>query len=233
MFAGQRWCGKSHHVLPDDTVTKLLNDVRTTGKQKSLSMTQRSERLHTVERSLLVVVDVQEKLLPVIPDRHSIVDNTRFLLDVAQTLGVNAIATEQYPKGLGQTIPELRTHSAVRACYEKLRFSAAEVVHSADFAASTSSGQARQIVLAGIETHICILQTALDLLSLGHEVTLIVDATGSRFRADQEVAFRRLEAEGMTLATAETIAFEWCEAAGTDAFKTISRLVRDRAGSTS
>ncbi len=193
-------------------------------------MTQRSERLHLIERSLLVAIDIQEKLLPVIPERKAIVGNTRFLLDVAQTLGVNAIATEQYPKGLGQTVPELRTHSAVRACYEKLRFSAAEVIHSSDFAAATSSGQSRQIVLAGIETHICILQTALDLLSLGHWVTLVFDATGSRFRMDQDVALRRLEAEGVTLATAETIAFEWCEVAGTDSFKTISRLVRNRAG---
>ncbi len=89
-----------------------------------------------------------------IPERKAIVGNTRFLLDVAQTLGVNAIATEQYPKGLGQTVPELRTHSAVRACYEKLRFSAAEVIHSSDFAAGNVIGSRVRLFLQELKRNI-------------------------------------------------------------------------------
>jgi nicotinamidase-related amidase len=182
-------------------------------------------RLHSISRSLVVVVDIQQKLVPVIPDRESIISSTRLLLDVAAVLNVPAMATEQYPKGLGTTVPELAEHAALKATIEKLRFSACEAIQQSN---SLSSINDRHVVLTGIETHICILQTAMDLLELGCGVTLVVDATGSRRSIDQQTALRRMESAGVVLATAESIVFEWCEVAGTDAFKSISRLVRDR-----
>ena len=182
-------------------------------------------RLHSVSRSLVVVVDIQEKLVPVIPDRDAIISTTRLLLDAAAVLDVPVIATEQYPKGLGSTVPELAQHAALKSTAEKLRFSAADAIQQSPWLGSAND---RQVILVGIETHICILQTAMDLLEMGCSVTLVVDATGSRREIDQQTALRRMEAAGVVLTTAESIAFEWCEVAGTDAFKAISRLVRDR-----
>ncbi|MFN9717609.1 MAG: isochorismatase family protein [Planctomycetota bacterium] len=191
-------------------------------------MKQRSRHLHSAENSLLVLVDIQEKLLPVIPDGHTIFGNIRFLLDAARVLNVPAMVTEQYPKGLGRTVAELDQHPAIRSAQEKLRFSAADAIRESGLADSEASVGARHIILTGIETHICILQTAFDLLDQGYPVTLAVDATGSRHRLDQDTALRRLQTAGVTLTTVEAVAFEWCEMAGTDSFKAVSRLVRDR-----
>jgi nicotinamidase-related amidase len=119
----------------------------------------------------------------------------------------------------------LAEHAALKATIEKLRFSACEAIQQSNLLSSIND---RHVILTGIETHICILQTAMDLLELGCRVTLVVDATGSRRSIDQQTALRRMESAGVVLATAESIAFEWCEIAGTDAFKSISRLVRDR-----
>ena len=121
-------------------------------------------RVHSISRSLVVVVDIQQKLVPVIPDRESIISSTRLLLDVAAVLNVPAIATEQYPKGLGLTVSELSEHPALKSTIEKLRFSACEAIQQSSLLGSVID---RHVVLTGIETHICILQTAMDLLELG------------------------------------------------------------------
>jgi len=195
------------------------------------SLWQRSPGLLTPARCSLIIVDVQERLVPSILNRERIIGNIRFLLDVAELLSVRTIVTEQYPKGLGRTLPELARHPAILATLEKTRFSAAEVLHEAD-ELTLADNIPRQIVLAGIESHICVLQTALDLISHGHSVFLPVDAAGSRHASDFSPAIERMRAAGVAITTCEAIAFEWCEMAGSDHFKSLSRLVkaRDEAG---
>ncbi len=188
----------------------------------------RSPDLASSTASCLVLIDMQEKLLPVIDDSDRIVHRCGFLLEAAALLSVPLIVTEQYPKGLGRTVAGLRTaaEAAGAPILEKLRFSAAEVIEQT----LASRSELRQVVLAGIETHICVLQTALDLQAAGLEVILAMDATGSRNDEDRSAALMRLSAAGVVMATAESIAFEWCETAEHPAFRQLSALVRSRGG---
>lgn len=172
--------------------------------------------------SSLVVVDIQEKLLPTIPTGDHLVWNVSRLTRGARLFDVPVLGTEQYPKGLGPTVPELAGELTILP--SKLSFSCTggEGFHQA---LSTRGGH--QVLLAGIETHVCVLQTALDLMADGYQVFLAVDATGSRSDQDFQIALQRMQSAGVTLTTTETALFEWCRIAGTDQFKAISRLVRE------
>lgn len=193
----------------------------------SMQSTARSPHALSPVRSLLVVIDVQERLVPTIAQHESVVRNIRFLMDVAELLKVRTVVTEQYPKGLGPTIPELASHKVVASRLEKIRFSAAQVLLESGLANADSAGPI-QFVLAGIESHICVQQTALDLLHAGHAVFLAADATGSRHPADSAMAIQRMQKAGVIVTTVESAAFEWCEKAGSDEFKSLSQLVRAR-----
>lgn len=182
----------------------------------------RSPELMSREDSALLVVDVQEKLIPHIRDHERLVWNIRRLLDGAKLLGVPAAATEQYPQGLGNTVAVLRERLAAPPA--KLRFSCLECQSVFDGFAAASR---RKILLAGIEAHVCVAQTAHDLLAQGWRVYLAVDAIGSRHVLDADVALNRLAAAGAVLTTTEAVLFEWCYAAGTPEFKQISQLVRE------
>lgn len=173
--------------------------------------------------SAVLVVDVQEKLMAKIPGAESLVRNSAFLLDAAKVLEVEIAATEQYPKGLGPTMAPLAQRVPPRP--EKLGFSCCAVPHLAD--GLRARGRTK-IVLVGIETHVCVLNTALDLLAANFQVYLAVDALASRYAIDHEVALRRLEKAGVILTTVETCAFEWMGGANHPAFKQVSALVRER-----
>jgi nicotinamidase-related amidase len=177
----------------------------------------------SARESALLVVDVQEKLMAKIPGAEAITRDIAFLLDVAQMLEVEIAATEQYPKGLGPTVAPLARRVPQRP--EKLGFSCCAVPGLADsFRAKGRS----QIVLVGIEAHVCVLNTALDLLATGFQVYLAVDAVASRYAIDREVALRRLEKAGAILTTVETCAFEWLGGAHHPQFKAVSALVQER-----
>ena len=177
--------------------------------------------LLTAANSQLVVIDVQERLLAAIQHYKPIAATIRFLLDAAAMMQVPAVVTEQYPKGLGPTVEPLRKHPATVATIEKLRFSAADELLNTGVTAN-------QVVLAGIESHICVQQTALELRRRGIQVFVASDCIGSRHAEDSRRAIDRMDRAGIVISTAEAIAFEWCERAGTERFKTLSRLVRDR-----
>ena len=176
-------------------------------------------------QSQLMVIDVQERLLPAICEHQKVVASIRFLIDAAALLRVPVKVTEQYPKGLGPTVELLRNHPATIATLEKLKFSAAEALITD---APVQSVMPHQIVLAGIETHICVQQTALELSEKGFQVFVAADCVGSRVAEDHHWALHRMSSAGVTVTTSEAIAFEWCEHAGHDQFKALSRLVRDR-----
>ena len=186
-------------------------------------MTTSAPRLSALNSTLLVV-DVQDKLLAVMPDAAGLIRDVGFLLDVANLLKVPALATEQYPQGLGPTNSEL------------VRRLPGERPAKVTFSSCGAPGlvtQLRQrgrpnIVVVGMETHVCVLHTTLDLLADGLQVFVATDAVQSRFRLDHDMALRRLERAGAVLTTAEATAFEWLGGSDHPQFKPVSRLVQDR-----
>ncbi len=170
--------------------------------------------------SRLLIVDVQTRLLGLMLKAASIEDACGRLVEGAKLLGIPVDATEQYPKGLGHTVDSLK--DAIGPPVEKLRFSA---VPSLEWMNDISHGGRHQVVLAGIESHVCIAQTALDLVARGFDVHVPADAVSARKLLDHDVALRRLSAEGCTVTTWESVLFEWCETAEAAEFKSISRLV--------
>ena len=171
----------------------------------------------------LLVIDVQDKLLALIPGAEALVRNIAFLIDGARLLDVPVQATEQYPRGLGPTVPELAQRLPERP--DKVAFSCCAVPSVVE----TFHREARpKVVLAGIETHVCVQETALDLLALDFRVYVAVDAVGSRYRIDHDTALRRLEQAGAVLTTSEGCAFEWLGGSGHPRFKAVSQLVQQR-----
>jgi nicotinamidase-related amidase len=170
----------------------------------------------------LLVIDVQERLLAAIPDGRRLVWNIRRLIDAAKTLALPAAATEQYPRGLGPTSPDLAER--LHPIHSKLKFSCGGCPEIFD---DFRSRGARKILLVGIEAHVCVQQTAMDLLSDGWDVYVAVDAVGSRFDIDYRTALRRMDSAGVTLTTVEAAIFEWCRVAGTPEFKEISRIAKE------
>jgi nicotinamidase-related amidase len=190
------------------------------GKNNELS---RSPELMNREDSALLVIDVQETLIKLIADRKRIIWNARRLLDAAKVLGVPIAATEQYPERLSPTVPELKER--IGHAPDKLSFSAC--VCGDIFERWKDDGRYR-VLICGIEAHVCVLQSALDLAAAGFEVYVAVDAVGSRYVVDQETALRRMEAAGVILTTTETAFFEWCRTADAPEFKQISALAKEK-----
>lgn len=170
----------------------------------------------------LLVIDVQEKLVAALPEGKRVVWNVRRLLDGAKILGVRAGGTEQYPQGLGPTVPELTERLGPLS--EKLSFSCGGCP---GLLAELEQRGIGKVLVAGMETHVCVQQTVLDLLAAGWSAFVAVDAVGSRFEIDHRTALDRMNSAGATLTTTEAALFEWCAIAGTPEFKQISRLARE------
>lgn len=183
---------------------------------------RRSAELMSARDTALVVIDVQEKLAAAMAQRACVVWNCRRLVDGAGILGLPVLATEQHPEGLGPTVPELAERIAHR--HAKLRFSCFECRPA--FAELSRQGIGKAL-LCGLEAHVCVLQTALDLLADGWLVYVAADAVGARFEVDRDFALRRLDSAGAVLTTTEAALFEWCETADRPEFAAISRLVRE------
>ena len=171
----------------------------------------------------LLVIDVQEKLVPLIPDAPALVRNVVFLVDAAGLLDVPVQCTEQYPRGLGPTVAELARRLPDRP--DKVAFSSCAVPAVVEHFRRAARPK---VVLAGIETHVCVLHTALDLLALDFRVYVAVDAVGSRYRIDHDTALRRLEQAGAVLTTSEGCVFEWLGGSGHPRFREASKLVQQR-----
>ncbi len=182
----------------------------------------RSPELMNREDSALLIIDTQVKLLELIPERARIVWNIRRLLDAAAALDVPVAATEQYPDRLSPTVPELKPR--IGPAPAKMCFSAR--VCGEMFEGWRADNRYR-VLVCGIETHVCILQTALDLIAAGFESYVAVDAVGARYAIDHDTALRRMESAGVILTTAETAMFEWCQTADRPEFKKISALAKE------
>jgi len=169
------------------------------------------------EHSLLLMIDLQERLAPAIADIEKVVDNNLWLGKLARRLSVPVLATVQYPAGIGPMLPLLREQ--VDEIVEKIHFSAV-----ADGCLDQLKDMARpQVVLTGTEAHVCVLQTALDLREGGKEVYVVAEAVGSRRAEDRQLALERLRQEGCRIVSREMVAFEWLQRAGTDVFRDVHR----------
>lgn len=178
------------------------------------------DMLLNATQSLLLVVDVQARLLPAMAEPDRVTGNSAKLVAAAKRLAIPVLVSEQYPKGLGPTVDALAEAGTVLA---KMNFSCAADPGIAD--AVERSGR-RQIVLCGIESHVCVLQTALGFKAKGYEVAVVWDAVSSRKAADQDLAAERLRANGVWLIGTEMAIFEWLGVAGTPAFKELSALIK-------
>lgn len=172
------------------------------------------------DRSALLIIDVQERLIGAIHESGRVVENCRWLAALATRLEVPALLSEQYPKGLGPTVGELRQRFDPGNILEKVHFGVAQ---EPACLARVEACNRQQWVLAGIESHVCVLQTALGLLGRGREVFLVADAVSSRDPANVTLALERMRAEGVRIVSREMVAFEWLQRAGTDTFRSISR----------
>jgi len=173
------------------------------------------------QTTALLLIDVQERINGVMADQGHLSRHAVFL-EAFAVLDLPVVTTEQYPKGLGPTVPEL-AHLLPETAVEKSTFSCAR--QSEAMAAIEAAGR-KQIVVTGIETHVCVLQTALDLLEKGYEVHVPHDAVNSRRASDKEWALHRMAAAGAVITTTESVLFELLERCGTDQFKAVSRLVK-------
>lgn len=173
--------------------------------------------------SLALCIDIQERLFPHIHQHDELADRCVRLIRGLRALDVPIIVTEQYVKGLGQTIPSVREVLGDHEPLEKMSFSCCGV----DAIEARVLGARRHtMILFGIETHVCVLQTALDLLAQGQTVVVVEDCVSSRNPNDKRVAIERMRTGGAIITTMESILFELLRVAGTDTFKTISAIVK-------
>lgn len=173
------------------------------------------------EDSLLLIIDVQERLAPAMDSPREVITGCAKLIGVARRLNIPFILTEQYPKGLGATMYDLRKEAGEEACcLPKTEFSCA--ANAAVMQAIKESGR-KQIVLAGIEAHICVLQTALELQALGYEVFVVANACSSRQGLQKVVALQRLMQRGIDIVSLEMVFFEWLGSSDAPEFKEISK----------
>jgi nicotinamidase-related amidase len=174
-------------------------------------------RLARAADSALAIIDIQDRLAAAMPSRDAVVRAAGILLHAATRLGIPVLVSEQYPKGLGRTVPEIAG---------KLPDSAA-VVEKTAFSACDALPIARpQIVIAGMEAHVCVLQTALELAASGREVFVVADAVCSRTEANSANALTRLQAADVVVTNTESVLFEWLRDASHEHFRELSKLIR-------
>ena len=175
------------------------------------------------DRSCLLIVDVQEKLVPAVAQSVAVVRNCGILMQAAEQLGVPVVVSEQYPQGLGPTVPELRALSPDSARLAKLSFSCA-----ADLGLQRRIRETGRslMVIAGLEAHVCVLQSALGFQRDGVQTVVVADAVSSRNPVNRDAALLRLRENGVEVATTEMVLFEWLGQAGTPEFKELSKLIR-------
>ncbi|PCI55667.1 MAG: hydrolase [Gammaproteobacteria bacterium] len=172
------------------------------------------------DHSCLLVVDIQEKLISGIHQSEKFIENCQWLIKVAQLFDIPVMASEQYPRGVGPTVAPLRELIPEDCIQDKLIFSCAD---SPECLEMIEQQKRKQIVIVGMESHVCVLQTALRLNELGKEVFVVADAISSRDPLDIELAIARMSKAGIHIVSREMVAFEWLRGSGAPQFKTFSK----------
>jgi nicotinamidase-related amidase len=180
----------------------------------------------TTRDTVLLVIDIQERLAPAIDGNAQIVERAAALVQIAGLMGLPILVTEQYPRGLGPTVAPLRellaTVPGVSGTYEKLAFNALTPEVQAALAATGR----RTVIITGMETHVCVFQTVRSLLAAGYKVFIAMDAVGSRTEANKQNGLQLMAAMGAVVSNLETILFDLLQVAGTPLFKQLSKLIK-------
>ena len=171
------------------------------------------------EDAVALVVDYQEKLVPVMNEKEFLIERSQILLQGLKILGVPMIITQQYTKGLGTTVEDISSAVGKSDYIEKISFSAYEQVKD------QIEGK-KYVIVCGIESHICVLQTVIDLAAAGYVPVVVEDCISSRQKTDKEIALKRMSQEGAVITTSESLLFELLRVAGTETSKKIQRLIK-------
>jgi len=175
------------------------------------------------DQSCLIVIDVQERLVPAMQAPARAIRNSQTLMTVATRLDIPMLLTEQYPKGLGRIVPELQDLAKGGKVLEKMHFSC---MNDPIFAAEFKALERRQAVIVGMEAHICVMQTGVNLMEQGYEIFVVTDATSSRTLESEKACLDRLSAAGAGIVTTEMVVFEWLGRAGTPEFKDLLKRIK-------
>jgi len=174
------------------------------------------------DEAVLLIIDIQEKLVPAMKQGEQVIKNAYTLIATAQKLGIPIIATEQYPKGLGRTVPNLVNHLDPGSVFEKISFTGC----IPDVLRSIKTLGRKKIIITGMETHVCVFQTVRDLLKEDYEAFIASDAVCSRTEANYLNGLSLMSSMGAVITNTETIFFDLLKRAGTPEFKELSRLVK-------
>ena len=185
----------------------------------------RSPKMVKASGAALMVVDIQEKLAVAMDTGRLgvVLGNATRMIQTARALSVPILVTEQYPRGLGRTLDSIAGAIGPFEPIEKLTFSAMGVE---EVLRSLKDARVRDVIIVGMEAHVCVAQTVYDLEALGFRPVVLADAVISRYEEDHAVAIERLRHDGITITTTEAMIFELLEVAGTEAFKTVRQFVR-------
>ena len=179
------------------------------------------------DSSQLLLIDIQERLAPATLDGERVVERAGILLDAAALLGVPHTVSEQYPRGLGPTVAAVREKADPERIFDKVHFSCQADDRLAAVLAETGAETGRRdTILCGMEAHVCVLQTALDLAEVGYRVHVAADAVTSRTAQNRDLAVERMRAAGIGIVSTEMVLFEWLRTAGHPEFRAVSALIR-------
>ena len=184
---------------------------------------KRFDNLLTADKTALLIVDIQKRIISVINEYETVIDNTIKLIKGFKALRIPIYYTEQYPKGLGPTVESIQNELDEDEAIQKLSFSCSG---AGDFFNELKKNEISQVVVCGVESHVCVQQTVLDLIANDFQVNLAADAVSSRRVKDYEISLSRMRQHGADITTAEAILFELLNVCGTDVFKQISKIVK-------
>lgn len=174
------------------------------------------------EEAVLLIIDIQQKLLPVIENSENILHCNKILVETAKNMDMPILVTEQYPKGLGKTVSELEECFGDAIKYEKTHFTSC----SKELLEQLKQMNRKKIIVTGIETHVCVFQTVRDLLNEGYFVFLAKDAVGSRTKENYDNSISLMRDMGAVISNTETIVFDLLKKSGTEEFKTLMKLIK-------
>lgn len=180
--------------------------------------------LLTAEGAVLLLIDLQQRLMPVIHDQETVLARAVRLAEAARLMDVPVIATEQNPAGLGPTVPAVSAYP--HKVLAKTAFSAAGDPGLVPLLSPSAGGTAGEVLVSGVEAHVCVLQTVLDLLDRGYRVAVAADAVGSRHPADRAAALDRARQHGAEIVTSEMVLFEWIRDARHPRFREVQKLLK-------
>lgn len=173
--------------------------------------------------SMLLVIDIQEKLAPALLDSEKVISTSINLVKAAQVLGLPTLVTEQYPDGLGQTVKVVRDVLPDQKAYHKMTFSCVQDLETKNRIEQIGR---KQVVVCGMEAHVCVLQSVFDLLEAGYEVFVVSDAVSSRSQDNKKLGLERMRQAGAQIVVTEMVLFEWLGQAGTPEFKKLLPLIK-------